>query len=208
MKAKPPSIWQRSSSRLVCLLLAALVSCTSSDDVAKKTGDAPKILNFYAAPPLIAKGEESLLCYGTESAAEVKIEPAVESLKPALTRCFNVKPETTTDYTLTASGSGGAVSQKLTVTVRGVKKPEEAAAELIRFFVSDTQEASPGAKVTLCYGLRNAVSVSMTPGNSKLPVADRHCLSLPIARTTTFTLQAKGAGGVTDTMALTVKVRQ
>jgi hypothetical protein len=205
MKARLRSIWRL----FVYSWLAAALSC-SSTEAPKKAGDPPKIINFYATPPTIAKGEDAMLCYGTESVTGVKIDPAVESLKPALSRCFQVKPETTTEYTLTVTGPGGEASQKATVTVSGVKKPDPPATaqELIRFFVSDTQEGTPGAKVTLCYGVRGASSVSMTPGYPKLPVADKHCMSLPVARTTTFTLEAKSASGTVDRMKLTVKIRQ
>lgn len=200
MRAKPAFI------SLLCVSASLLNSCGPAP-APKKAPDPPKILSFYATPGVIPKGEESLICYGTESISEVKLDPPVESLKPSLTRCFNVKPEVTTEYILTASGAGGETSQKLTVTVSGVKKAAPAAgAQLIRFFVSDTKEASPGAKVTLCYGLMNAVSAKITPGEA-VPNAERSCISQVVNKTTTFRLEAKSAAGATDNESLTVTVK-
>ncbi len=190
---------------LLALSCASLwVSC-GSPPPPKKAADPPKILNFYASPGVIQKGEESLVCYGTESITDVKIEPPVESLKPSLTRCFNVKPDVTTEYTLTGTGPGGETSQKLTVTVSGVKKPEAAGGgQLIRFFVSDAKQAAPGGKVTLCYGLMNAASARI--GSETVPAAERNCVTRTVAKTTTFRLEAKSAAGASDSESVTVTV--
>jgi hypothetical protein len=79
-----------------------------------------RILAFYASPPMLIRGEHSNLCFGLDSAEWVRIEPGVQPLKPALTRCVSVAPEATTEYTLTAGGPGGAkVSQTVTISVAG-----------------------------------------------------------------------------------------
>ena len=76
------------------------------------------ILAFYANPPSLKRGEHSNLCFGVDSAQWVRIEPAVQPVKPALTRCVSVAPANTTEYTLTAGGAGGkTVSRTLTVSV-------------------------------------------------------------------------------------------
>ena len=79
-----------------------------------------RILAFYANPPALIRGERANLCFGLDSAEWVRIEPGVQPLKPALTRCVSVAPKATTEYTLTAGGPGGAkVSQTLTISVAG-----------------------------------------------------------------------------------------
>jgi hypothetical protein len=62
-----------------------------------------KILNFYA----IRRTDKTLLCYGASNATAVRIEPGVEALKPSLSRCVEVAPKSTTQYTLTAEDAAG-----------------------------------------------------------------------------------------------------
>src|SRR5258708_7536592 len=77
-----------------------------------------RILAFYANPPSLKRGEQANLCFGLDSAEWARIEPGVQPLKPALTRCVSVSPTATTEYTLTAGGAGGrTVSQPVTVSV-------------------------------------------------------------------------------------------
>jgi hypothetical protein len=70
-------------------------------------GSTVKILQFYASPAEPAKGERAILCYGVANAQTVRIEPEVEPVWPALSRCFNVAPQKDTRYTLTAEGADG-----------------------------------------------------------------------------------------------------
>jgi hypothetical protein len=78
-----------------------------------------RILNFYASPPAVARGEKGLLCYGVVNAKSVRIEPEVERLAPAISRCFEIAPAKDTEYTLTAAdGAGKSVSQSVLVRVR------------------------------------------------------------------------------------------
>lgn len=77
-----------------------------------------KILNFYANPGVLSPGETGKLCYGVMSAKAVVLDPPVERLHPSLARCFEVSPEKTTTYTLTATdATGTSVSQAVTVEV-------------------------------------------------------------------------------------------
>ena len=77
-----------------------------------------KILNFYPNPGLIKTGETGKLCYGVMSAKSVKLDPPVERLHPSLARCFEVSPEKTTTYTLTATDTAGrSISQTATIEV-------------------------------------------------------------------------------------------
>ena len=81
-------------------------------------GDQLKILSFYANPPVIESGAKSLVCFGVNAAKSVRIEPPVEELHPALSRCFHVAPSRSTEYKLIAEdGSGHSVSQTLSIRV-------------------------------------------------------------------------------------------
>jgi hypothetical protein len=66
-----------------------------------------RILDFYAAPGLISRGQKALLCYGVANAKSVRLEPAVARMYPALSRCFEVAPPHDTRYTLTAEDAQG-----------------------------------------------------------------------------------------------------
>lgn len=76
------------------------------------------ILNFYAAPGALRRGDSFQLCYGVSNAASVKLDPPVGSVWPSLSRCLSVTPKKTTTYTLTAADSAGHTkTASLTVTV-------------------------------------------------------------------------------------------
>jgi len=66
-----------------------------------------KILDFYAAPGIIGRGQKALLCYGVVNAKSIRLEPAVEPMYPAVSRCFEVTPLHDTRYTLIAEDAQG-----------------------------------------------------------------------------------------------------
>jgi hypothetical protein len=78
-----------------------------------------KLLNFSVSPVRLRRGEVSHVCYGVSNAESVTIEPHVEDTKPSYNHCFDIKPEKTTTYTLTAKDKAGHVQTgSLTVTVK------------------------------------------------------------------------------------------
>ena len=83
-------------------------------------GNDFKILNFYAAPGAIRRGDEAALCYGVSNAKTVTLEPkGSEDVWPSLNRCLEVSPNKTTTYTLTASDAAGhKKTATLTLTVQ------------------------------------------------------------------------------------------
>jgi len=90
---------------------------TDGEVIAKLGGGKLKMLMFYADPPIVAKGDRTLLCYGVAGAKNVRIEPNVQSLGPSLSRCVEAFPKATMTYTLIASDASGA-EQKSTIVVR------------------------------------------------------------------------------------------
>jgi hypothetical protein len=112
--------------------------------------DSVRITQFYAAAPKIGLGDKTLLCYGVENAKSVRLEPGIEKMWPALTRCFDIVPTHTTRYTLMAeSEKGEAVSETVTVEV-GPPRPK-----LIEVSVNKL-EVAKGEQVILCFKARNA----------------------------------------------------
>jgi hypothetical protein len=82
-------------------------------------GGGLKILSFYAAPASVHRGQQTTLCYSVAGAMNVTLEPHVDEVWPALSRCVKASPKKTTEYTFTAEdGAGHSALEKLTVEVR------------------------------------------------------------------------------------------
>jgi hypothetical protein len=79
-----------------------------------------KIVNFYAAPGAIRRGDHANLCYGVTGAKTVRMEPpAADPVWPSLTRCVQVSPKADTEFKLIAEDEAGhSVTQSVAVTVR------------------------------------------------------------------------------------------
>jgi len=76
------------------------------------------ILDFYAAPKVIQKGESAQLCYGVSNAKSVKLEPQTHEVWPSAAHCVDVSPTKTTTYTLTIQDAQGhSKSQALELPV-------------------------------------------------------------------------------------------
>jgi hypothetical protein len=88
------------------------------DELNRLGGTSLKIVQLYA-PAVLAKGATGKLCYGVVNAKTVTLDPPVDQVWPALTRCIEIKPRHTTNYTLTARDANGhSVRQTASVEVR------------------------------------------------------------------------------------------
>ncbi|HTQ58662.1 MAG TPA: hypothetical protein VMI32_00435 [Candidatus Solibacter sp.] len=77
------------------------------------------ILDFYASPKIIRRGESAQLCYGVSKAKTVKLEPQSQPVWPSPARCVDVSPTKTTTYTLTIENAKGETeSQTVDLKVR------------------------------------------------------------------------------------------
>jgi hypothetical protein len=82
-------------------------------------GKSVRILQFYTTTREIAAGEKAIICYGVVNARTVRLDPPVERLWPAVSRCFEVTPAESTHYTLTAEGAEHAtVSQSIEIALK------------------------------------------------------------------------------------------
>jgi hypothetical protein len=82
-------------------------------------GGGLRILDFYAVPDTVRRGARTNLCYGVTGAKTVRMEPAVEAVWPALTRCVQVSPGKDTEYKLVAEDEAGhSVTRSITVAVK------------------------------------------------------------------------------------------
>lgn len=193
---------QRWLGLLTVVMMAGCSEAPKKGAETKAAAPAARILNFYASPATMEKGGDVLLCYGVEGASWVKIEPAVEELKPSLSRCFQVKPEATTVYTLSVDGA----SAKAEVTVTPAQ-PKVEKKQLIQYFVAAPLDARAGEKVTLCYGVKDTKAVKITPSTQEHRPSDKICFTETVTATTTFKLVAIGDGGVMQAKTVEVKVK-
>lgn len=83
-------------------------------------GSSFQIMNFYASPGLIHRGDSAELCYGVSNAKSVDIDPKPDAgVWPSLSRCISISPKKTTTYTLNAmDASGQKKTQSLTLEVQ------------------------------------------------------------------------------------------
>lgn len=172
----------------------------------------PAILQFYASPGAIAKGDRSLLCYGVEGSASVRLDPAVEEITPSRARCVEVAPAASTKYTLYAKNAAGAeVSQQVEVVIDPNLKRTAVAPKrqggIITFFSALPESVAPGQTVTLCYGVKGATSVSIAPAVEKLIPSEKLCFQTKATATTSYVLTAESASGEKDTETVRVTVR-
>jgi hypothetical protein len=184
------------------VLLAGCGREQKAPEESKPAAPSVKITQFYANPPAVPKGGRSLLCYGVESAAKVRIEPPVEQLSPSLTRCFEVRPTETTTYKLIAEGrDGGSAEATVTVSIG-------AAAPVLFDLAISSAKVKAGELISFCFQARNATSVRGRPGKfQKGGNPQKDCLVDQPVKTTTYEIVASNADGLTDSASMTVEVR-
>ncbi len=83
-------------------------------------GNRFEILQFYASPGVIRRGETAQVCYGVSNAKTVRIEPRpAGGVWPSLSRCVEVAPAKDTTYTLIIEdGKGSTKTASVEVKVR------------------------------------------------------------------------------------------
>ena len=152
---------------------------------------ALKILQFYATPDQIFVGDQALICYGVEDATSVRIDPEVDRVSAALSRCVAVSPKRDTTYKLTATSQSGEQSVK---TLRIAVKPIPRPAPVILSFTAAEAKINPGGSTKLCFRVDNAISVRVDPPVQELGAAVSGCFVVAPQKTTTYSLIAEGGG--------------
>lgn len=77
-------------------------------------GNRFAILEFYATPASVTRGDESELCYSVSNAKAVSIKPPVGDVWPAFEHCVSVRPQKTTTYTITIADAAGHTKSSTT----------------------------------------------------------------------------------------------
>jgi hypothetical protein len=161
-----------------------------------------KIIMFYAAPRVVVEGESASICYGVMNAKSVRIEPAVEELRPSFNRCIEVTPKRDTKYTLLAEdGQGKQVSESFELRVA----PEPLLAPRIDYFrVKETKQDQGQNVHLLCFSTWNAEEVEVQPPAFATWKVLRGCFYAAPKQQTTYTLTARGTMGRQVSKRLTV----
>lgn len=206
--------------RLVLSLAALWLAGCSTDprpvQSAKPSAAAApvKILQFYASPGAVERGDQVTLCYGVENAASVRLDPAVAQIDPSPNRCVQFTPERTRSYTLVAAGGAGQPEAKQSLEIRveprtsARQRPTESSPEgsMIQTFTASSERTAAGQPVTLCYIVHGADSVQLDPAPAPVALSERACISVRPLRTQTYTLTAKGKGR-TEHHRVTIRVK-
>ncbi len=159
------------------------------------TPPPPTVLTFAAQPASVVAGGATTLSWNTSNATSVMIDNGV-GMQSAVGQIM-VSPAQTTTYQLTAVGPGGSNTAQVTVTVTGANAP------VINTFTGSPQQIAPGAAATLAWDVTNSTSVSIDNGIG-MQMATGSVMVSP-SQTTTYTLTAMGAGGMT-TAQVTITV--
>jgi hypothetical protein len=165
----------------------------------KKPVEHVKIVQFYAADPMIPKGTKGNLCYGVENAVKLEIDPPVDGVYPAMSRCVEIAPANRkTTYTLTAYGADGGRETKSVNVTAGAPPPK-----LFDLWVNAI-DVHPGEAVKVCFKVENVQKVKVSPGTLD-PATN--CVSDNPSKTTTYKITALGGDNQVDSGTVTVKVR-
>jgi len=189
------------------LALCLFTACSDSKQTSETKGEAKpvfdlKITQFYSDPAVVRGSGKANLCYGVEGAVKVMLDPPVEDMWPSMVRCFEVNPQVTTTYTLTAEDAGGKkVTQK---TMIQVGPPTVKIVEVsINALTIKAGESFP-----FCVRAINAASWKLSAGQWRTPPDSRGgCAVDHPKQTTTYVITAVGAMGETDSERITATVQ-
>jgi hypothetical protein len=168
-------------------------------------GSGVKILQFYAREGNLTQGSPTVICYGVLNARSVRIDPPVEGVSPALSRCVEIAPLRGTRYTLTAEGNDGhTASESFVLEV----SPDQAALPRITYFrVSGHKMEGTRHLFTLVFGDQNGEEVSIDPPVfPPLHGAPNGQFLVAPEQTTTYTLTVTGKYGHKTQSKLKVEV--
>ncbi|GEM_PF-5569218 len=157
----------------------------------------PPVIQFEANPQTVSPGQPALLSWTTTYATAVAITGLGSQ---PLNGSVTVVPETTSSYTLSATGPGGSSFATVQVTVASIGVP------VISSFTADPQVISPGQSSTLRWSTTDTVSVAISGVGSGLPATGSATVFPNV--TTTYTLIATGKDGSSTQASRTVTVGQ
>jgi len=182
-------------------MVLCLAGCARNEHATPPPRDPVRITQFYATKVRVPRGESASLCYGVDNAKAVRINPPVERLWPAMSRCFPVSPQETTTYTLIAEDSQGQTDSKSVLITATAPAPH-----LEDLNVTAT-DVTAGQLIGFCFKAKNAVALHGGPGSFQHGGAlEGDCLMDTPRQTTSYKITIEGPDGQTDEASITVKV--
>ena len=157
-----------------------------------------QIASFTANPAAIQAGQSSTLSWTITNATAASISPNVGSVDPH-TGSASVSPTQTTTYTLTANGTGGPVTQSVTVQVGGAPAGNP---QILRYAASPVT-ITKGQSSTLSWTTTGAASATISGIGT---VALNGSTTVTPTQTTSYTLTATDSAGKSVTAVVTVTV--
>jgi YVTN family beta-propeller protein len=156
----------------------------SSSDTTQATihCQAPAV-SFSSNPSAVKRGESCSLIWTTEAAQIVSIDNGIGQV--SVSGSISISPQSTTTYTITASGPCGETAKSVTITVYQPPAVSISALPLSIF---------TGQSSKLSWTSTNAVTVSI---DNNVGIVDAiSSLLISPSQTTTYTITATGPGGI------------
>jgi hypothetical protein len=187
------------------VFLLGLIACSPPASEVKAVAPASppvKITAFYASPPNPPLGEKTLVCYGVENASEVALDPPVEKVWPAISRCFDFTTSKPVKLKLTANGGNGSVTQALDIA------PGAPRVQIVEVSINSV-EVKRGEPVMVCVKAKNAAKLEIAPGEWRPEGRSQGfgCIEHHPISTTTYVVTATGVDGAVDTERVTARVK-
>lgn len=188
---------------LGCALVALLSGCGAATmvdaGVTVDAGAPPQIQAFSASPTTVpSDGGVTRLSFNVTGATSVSIAPGVGDVTGKTGATATVLADTT--FTLTATNATGSVTATTAVTVA----PASAIPPEISFFTAAPQLLPPdGGTTTLAWSVTGADNLVIDRGVGE--VTGKTSVEVGLRISTTYTLEARGSGGMTS-RSVTVQV--
>ncbi|HUB51604.1 MAG TPA: hypothetical protein VL986_05635 [Terracidiphilus sp.] len=175
-----------------------LVGCGGGSTTGGGGGTSPSISSFGSSPAIVTDGGASSLT-GVFANGTGVITPGNISATSGTAVSVTPPNDTTTTYTLTVTGSSGAVVSQ-TATVQAVAAPS------ITGFTAGAASITAGGSTTLTATFTNGTGVITATGISAITVNSGMAVTVSPTANTTYTLTVTNAAGtaVTSTAAITV----
>jgi hypothetical protein len=189
---------------IATVLLTGCSGKPEGKEIAKQAVPAKpvKITQLYASPPNPPPGQKSMVCYSTENATAVEIDPPNYPVWPSPSRCFEVFPKKKLTLKLTARRDTEEVVKMVTVA------PGPPPAELIEVRV-DALEVPVGTPLRVCYTAKHAASVSVTPGEYIQHEPDHGCVQVVMEKNTRFAVRVRDRDGdIVDGEDVEVRIKR
>jgi hypothetical protein len=186
--------------RLLILVLLGLLLSGCASPASTAVSPSPSAVNnakpvvtvFRVSPELITTGQKAMLQWEVSGISTVRINPELGNV--GASGSIEVRPFTTTTYTLTAGEQANKVTATATLTV-------EITVPVVEFFIADPREIYFGNSGTLRWNVIGATSVSIDHNIGT--VAASGSVTVTPATSTAYILTATNAEGtVTATTAI------